>query len=353
VARVLGEILALSAAPQHQAWWREVGRWYRPDARFGEAFARLLVRLLGRRCPLLLDAQLPQLKAAEKPWLARLVERRREVEEACRAADRRVEERGFPLQVAPQPGLSPLFLLDGGKRRRIEWLGEESWALRGGERRPAPIADLLAVIEDNPLAVSPGVLCRGAVQDAVLGTFLQVLGPGELSYMAQAAAVYPPLGVPAPWVAFRPQVVVLEEREIGWMGELGLGLIDLLGEQEALDRRLAAGRHEDLTGPLRERLAGELDALRAPALALDPGLESPWTKTREQVLRALETFSGKLVAAAARADQTTRRRVEPLGRPQERVVCPAHFPARHGDRFAAALWEQLSLDPRRLRAIRL
>jgi bacillithiol biosynthesis cysteine-adding enzyme BshC len=359
MARVLEEVLALATVPQHQAWWREVGRWYRPDARFGEAFARLFVRLLGPRCPLLLDAQLPQLKAAERSALARLVERRHEAEEAYRAADRRIEERGFPLQVAPQPGLSPLFLLDGVKRRRIEWRGTTDWVLRGGEREAAPVADLEAVIEDNPLAVSPGVLARSAVQDAVLGTFLQVLGPGELSYMAQAAAVYPVLGVPAPWLAARPQAVVLDPKELAWMGDLGLCLADLVGAEASLDRLLASRRQPDPIAPLRALLERELEGLKGPALALDPNLESPWRKTREQVLRALETFSGKLAAAAARADDTTRRRVEqlraaclPRGEPQERVVSSAHFPARYGDRFAEALWEQLSLDPRNLQVIR-
>ena len=359
VQRVLEEAVALSGPPWQQAFWRELGRWYRPDARFGEAFARLFVQLLGPRCPLLLDAQLPQLKAAERPVLARLVERRREVEEAYREADRRIAGRGFPLQVAPQPGLAPLFLLDELRRRRIEWRGAGEWALRGGERPPAAVEDLLRVVEDNPLAVSPGVLARGAVQDAVLGTFLQVLGPGELSYSAQAAAIYPVLEVPAPWAAFRPQTVVLEERELAWMAELGLTLADLLGDEQSLDRRLAARRHPDPTEPLRALFERELLTLRAPALALDPNLESPWGKTRDQVLRALETFSGKLAAAAARSDETTRRRVEqlratclPLGKPQERVLSAAHFASLHGEHFAHALWEQLSLDPRRLQVVR-
>ena len=43
------------------------------------------------------------------------------------------------------------------------------------------------MIDENPGVVSPGVLARPAIQDAVLGTAIQVVGPGELSYMAQAA----------------------------------------------------------------------------------------------------------------------------------------------------------------------
>ena len=43
--------------------------------------------------------------------------------------------------------------------------------------------------------VSPGVLARPAIQDAVLGTTIQLVGPGELAYMAQAAVTHAVLEV--------------------------------------------------------------------------------------------------------------------------------------------------------------
>jgi bacillithiol synthase len=358
VAEVVAEIAALGGSPGWGDWWRQVGEWYRPAARFGEAFARLLVRILGAHCPLLVDSQLPELKEAQRPWLTRLVERRREVEEAYAAGDARIAGRGYPLQVTPQPGLSPLFLLAGGQRRRIEWRGEAAFALRGGDGGEAPVGELLGRIADNPISVSPGVLARPAVQDAVLGTSLQVVGAAELSYLAQVAPLYALLGIAAPEVALRPQVVVLDDRQREKLAASGVELADLVGDAEALDRRLAAGVGRELTAAVAERFAAELDHLKTPALALDPNLESPWRKTRDTVLRAVETFSGKVTAAAARADEVRRRRVEELraaclpgGRPQERVIASAYFPGRYGEGFAAALYEQLDLDPRRLQPV--
>lgn len=360
VAAVLDEIRALPGGPGWQAWWDEVGRWYRPAARFGEAFSRLMVRLLGERCPLLLDSQLPELKAAQRPWLARLVEGRRELEAAYRVAEAGIEARGYDLQVTPQPGLSPLFLLDGGKRRRIEWAGQGRWRLRGGDGSEAPVSELLARIADNPLIVSPGVLARPAVQDAALGTALQVVGPGELAYMAQAAATHRVLGIAAPWITLRPQALVLDERQLEKLSRTGLGLADLLADAQALDRRLAAGAGEDLTAPVEARFAAELDRLKAAALEVDADLEGPWRKTKDHVLRSLATFRGKVTAAAARADEVRRQRVDDLraaclpgGSLQERVVCCAHFPGRYGDAFATAFYDQLDLDPRRLKVIQV
>ncbi len=359
VLRAIGEAMP---GERYAQWLATLRRWYRPDARFGEAFSRLLAHLLGARCPLLLDAMLPALKAAQRPFLARLVERRAEVETALGRSDAAVAGRGHPLQVSPQPGVSPLFLIGRDGRRRIEWLDEDgAWALRGAEGTEgaggAP-ADLLRTIAENPGAVSPGVRARPAVQDAVLGTSLQVLGPSELSYMPQAAALYPVLEIEAPAVALRPQALVLEPHQVERLLAEGLALGDLMGAEAALERRLAEGAGGDVTAPARRRIEEALGSLEGPVLALDPSLERPLEKTREQVGKSLETLAARAVTAAARRDEVRRRRVEqlrqaclPLGKLQERVVAAAHFAGKYGEAFTAALDEQLDLDPRRLAVV--
>ncbi|HKH48813.1 MAG TPA: bacillithiol biosynthesis cysteine-adding enzyme BshC [Thermoanaerobaculia bacterium] len=358
VAEVLRELSAAMPGERYGEWIEQVGRWYRPDARFGEAFARLMAALLGPRCPLLLDAMHPALKAAQRPWLRRVVERRMAIEEALERQDAEVERRGHSLQVSPQRGASPLFLLSRGERRRIEWRGAGEWTLRGREDSGGSVDELLRIVDENPGVVSPGVLARGAIQDAVLGTFLQVLGPGELSYMAQVSAVYPVLEVEAPWVALRPQSLVLEGHQIEKLEELGIGLADLLGSRQRLDRALAAGGDGDFVAPIRARVEAALGELRGSALAADPNLERPYEKTCEQILRALDTFGEKAIAAAARRNEVRARRADqlretclPLGRLQERVVAAAHFQGKYGERFAESFWEQMGLDPAVLQVV--
>ncbi len=372
VLRGMGEALP---GEGHAEWLRTLARWYRPESRIGEAFCRVAAAMLGPHCPLLLDAMHPALKAAERPWLARLVERRGEL------ADSLARHR-----VTPQPGASPLFLLRHGQRRRIEWRGPAGYALRGESAaagplgRPAPpaggaaesadgagaagglggasVAELLRILDENPAVVSPGVLARPAIADAVLGTTLQVLGPGELSYMPQAAAVYPLLEIEAPWVALRPQTLVLDAAKAQRLEEAGLTLADLLGERSRLDRALAERAGGDFVAPVRHRLEAALEELRGPALAADPNLERPLAKTREQVLRAIDLFADKAMPALARRDEVQSRRVDALrqtclpgGKPQERVVNAAYFRGKYGDRLAAGFWEQLDLDPTSLSVI--
>jgi bacillithiol biosynthesis cysteine-adding enzyme BshC len=361
VTEVLAGIRQAVPGDRYADWLDQVARWYRPEARFGEAFCRLMAHLLGERCPLLLDSMLPALKAAERPVLERLVERRAAVEEATAAADREIERRGHPLQVTPQPGASPLFLLHRGARRRIEWDGERRWRLRGEEGAGGTVDELLAVVRDNPAVVSAGVLARPAVQDAVLGTALQVLGPGELSYIPQAAATYRAIEVAAPAVALRPQALVVESHQLAHLEGMELGLAELLGGRAELDRLLATRSGAALLGPdddRRRRLAALLDEIEGPALAVDPNLERPWGKTREQIDRVLDLFGDKLAAAAARRDEVRAGRVErlratllPNGRLQERVVSSAHYPGKYGERFVDAYWEQMALDGGRLQVV--
>ena len=70
VESVLRGIAEAVPGERYAEWLRTLGRWYRPDARFGEAFCRLMAHLLGARCPLLLDAMLPALKTARAPLAA-------------------------------------------------------------------------------------------------------------------------------------------------------------------------------------------------------------------------------------------------------------------------------------------
>lgn len=354
VADALATLAGLFPYEPYASWLAALGRWYRPDARFGEAFCKLAVALLGERCPLLVDAQLPELKAAERPLLARLVERRHEVAAALASAEATITGRGYPLQVQPQPGTAPLFALAGGERRRVTWSGD-GWRLRGagaagggGEARP--IEELLALIEGNPAAVSPNVLSRPPLQDAVLGTSVQVMGPAELAYLAQAAPLYELLGVAAPAVAPRPRALVLEARQLQSLTEAGLEPRLLLAAPAEVERALAARLDGDPVAPAMARALAELDSLREAAVALDPNLERPWEKTREQVRTAFERFAEKLTRARAQRDQVAQRRLSSLrdyclpgGVLHERVLAAAHFRGRYGEELAASLWRQLEL----------
>jgi bacillithiol biosynthesis cysteine-adding enzyme BshC len=360
IVPLLAELRTLYPTPWSAAGLARLAALWRPDARFGEAFARQMVDTFGARAPLMVDALLPELKRAERPHLARLVEHRAELDARFACRESRLQERGFVLQVAPQPGASPLFLLRGGlesrqpARRRIEWRGDAGYALRGAKGEAA-VTELLATIADNPAVVSPGALARPAIQDAVFGTHLQVMGPGELGYLAQAAAVYEVLGIAAPWTSLRPSALVLPAKERRRLATLELPLAALLADPVAAEERLGARHGAGFVAPIATEIERRVAELGPPARELDPDLERPHAKTLGTIRRALERFAGKAARAALRRDEATRRSFDalvaaclPAGKPQERVLAAAHFTLRYGDGFGAALLEAVGLDPRRL-----
>ncbi len=357
VDRVLRELRELQPSPRFGQWLDTLARWYRPDARFGEAFCRLMVHLMGDRCPVIVDALLPALKRAEAPWMARLVRDRHALDEAFQQADAAVRNAGYPLQVSPQPGTSPLFLLKGAERRRIEWRGEDGYGLRGSDDG-GTIPELLDILENNPGVVSPGVLARPAIQDAVFGTALQVLGPGELSYMAQASATYRVLGIPAPHSVLRPQALVLEPKHEEWVEGFGLSLEEVLGDQRQLERSLTQRVGADVVTPVAAQVDELLKELEGPVLALEKSLQKPFERTREQIQRSLEQLAGRVAAAASRGDEVKRRRIDavraacrPAGKLQERLISSSFFPGKYGLDLVEAYWQQLDLDPHHLQVI--
>lgn len=360
VERVLTELRQAIPGDRFAAWVDELGRWYKPENGFGEAFAGLMVHLLGRRCPLMVDALLPTLKQAQAPWMRRLVVERQQVAALTTEQDRAIEAAGFSLQVRPQPGASPLFLLHEGERRRIEWRGEDRLKLRGTPEVERDVDWLMAVIDREPEILSAGVLARSAIQDAVFGTGLQVLGPGELAYLPQVAPLYTLLEIEPPSVALRPQALVLEEHVSKKLSASGLPLSELVSPNLELDEHLAGSAGEEFLSPAREQLETLLAGMESPALELDAGLAGPWRKTGEQMQRALESFSGRVKAALARRDQMARQRLEtlrdavrPMNQLQERVIATGHYPGKYGRGFSEAMLEQLDeQDPITLQVIR-
>ncbi len=332
-------------------------RWYRPHARFGEAFCRLMVSVLGERAPLMLDSMLPEVKRLQQPVLTRLVEERAALETAQGKADAEIERRGYPLQVKPQPGLSPLFMLHGQARRRIAW-ADGGYTLRGSGEDPRPLDQLRQILAENPSVISPGVLARPAVQDALLGTTLQVMGPAELSYMAQVAPAYTVLGIEPPWTTLRSQALVVEQRQASYLEELEVSIAELLDVE--LDHLLTQKLGDDLIGPARGRIEEILEGLHGSLTAVDKGLEGPLRKTRSHIGRGLDQLGGKVAGAVARKHDVWRRRLEqvrtsclPDGKAQERFLSVAHFLDRYGSGFGHVVLEQLGLDPRRLHVIKV
>ncbi len=358
IDRVFEELADAVPGQRFADWLQTLRAWYRPDETFGDAFAQLMTHLLGERSPLLIDAMLPELKQAQKPLFRKMVQQRSEISAAFGERDKVLEQRGHALQIRPQQGTSPLFVLHENQRRRVVWKPDGRVGLRGVESFDEPVEWLLETIETEPLRVSPGARARVAIQDALFGTDLLILGPGELSYLPQAIPLYELFEISPPTVVLRPQAIVLEGHQTDKLEKSGISLEEFTSTALNLDKALADSEETEFLEFAGEGLESLLDPLLREALEIDVSLEKAWTKTRDQMQRALQAFSNRVTAAASRRDEAVRLRAEslrqtclPLGKGQERVIASAHFPGKHGERFVEALFDQLELGPRYLRVI--
>ena len=343
---------------QAQARFDELGSLVDPRSSFGPAFAKIMASWLGERSPLFLDSQLPALKKTQAPHLRILIEKREALEAAYEAAEKDVTDRGFSLQVTPQPGTSPLFLIHEGQRRRIEWRDGDHFGLRGVDNFEGTVDELLGLLDQDPARFSPGVLARPAIQDVVLGSSLQLMGPSELSYMTQARGAYKILGIEKTWTTLRPQMMALDRRQVGWMEELELSIRELIDESTASIVAERFGR--DFVTPIRDKMIEALAELEAPTLDVDKSLEKPLRKTRDQITRGLDNFTARVEAAVARKNETWTRRVEQLksgivpdGHLQERELAGAYFWVKYGPDWVHALLDQMDLDTRDLNIVKI
>lgn len=213
-------------------------------------------------------------------------------------------------------------------------------------------AELAAEIVQDHAAWSAGALLRPLVQDAVLPVAAYVGGPGELAYHAQLGPLRRAADIPCTPFVPRVSITLFDDEVRASAEKAGVTALEVLR---------ARGEWSDgedveepaVVGELR-RIASEagddLLARRADLAAIEPSLAP-------NLRRAVAQFRGsidKLVEKAARveANRTGKggrhlRRLNnalcPRGLPQERVLSPLPFVARHGRAWIDALCAEL--DP--------
>jgi hypothetical protein len=154
----------------------------------GEDFAGVAARVVGwvtQGAVAVLDGREPLLRVCARDLLLEFLDTEDRLRAAIDARTGRLEALGYHAQFRAGED-SGLFLVRDGARQRIPL-----------ERRAAARAEFAADIT----RVSPGVVARNLLQDAVLAPAAVVIGPAEIAYRAQLADVYRELRVPMP-VAF-------------------------------------------------------------------------------------------------------------------------------------------------------
>lgn len=297
-------------------------KFYREHQTIGSAFVEFLRALLEPLGIAVIDASHSATRAAARSILAGALASASEI--AHRVADRNqeLEQAGFTPQVQDVPGLSLVFSMNSGARRRV----------------PIKAAAKQSVTDE----MGPNVLLRPVVERAILPTAMYIGGPAEIAYFAQISPIADALGVPRPAIVPRWSCTLIEPHVEKILEKLYLLPEDLRDPHEAESRiardQLPKEVLDELNATravLEERLDALADAVTAGQAPVSPAVTGG---LRANLMRRLERFERRLIAASKRrhADLmqeigTARGSLYPMGKPQERALNFVPFLARYGE----------------------
>ncbi|MCL6450929.1 MAG: bacillithiol biosynthesis cysteine-adding enzyme BshC [Acetobacteraceae bacterium] len=312
------------------------------------SFALLYSRLLGGEGLVMADPLFPGLRALALPVWRRTLELGTLPLRLLEQAGERLAAMGFKPGLDLEPGHALLFWHDGGERVALFWR-EGRLSDRGGSRSWTP-EELLDLAQASPGCISSNVVTRALLQDWLIPTLAEVVGPGGLAYMAQLKEVYAAFGRTQPVLFPRLSLTLLTRREAAVMAQHGVGVAqvaaglpaavsDLVGADEgvglrkrfALERRFVTERYRQL----KEELQG-----------IDPALGPLADANLARVLHQIEYLEEKALQSHRRRYRSQaeelRRLAEtawPLGRPQEQMLSALPWLARGGTGLISAILE--------------
>jgi bacillithiol synthase len=323
-AQLLEELAAAAGSVAYDEPLAAAREAYAAGATVGEAYLRLMRRLLEPLGIAVLDASHVSVRRAAHPLLARALREASQLDSALAAREAAIRTAGHEPQVSHVPGLSLVFEFVNGVKQRI----------------PVNRAGDAAGMRET--ALGPNVLLRPVVERALVPTVAYVAGPGELAYFAQSSAVADALQAPAPLAVPRWSGVIIEPYVDRLLERYEITLEDLRDRHGLLKRLVATRMPAGVTKALvdmREMTHRAVDALRA-ALAEDRGTlvdKRVVDGAEGQLMHRIDRLERRVLAAAKRREvevvthvNAAHAAIYPLDDPQERVLNLLPMLAREG-----------------------
>ncbi len=313
------ESMAASCGSSGAATMALLRRAYRDGQTVGDAYVDFLRDVLAPLGIAVLDASHPAVRQAGRPLLRQALVDAATIERRANAWNESLRKSGLSPQVEAVPGLSLVFAMENGIKRRI----------------PVAEAPAMAVTETE---LSPTVLLRPVIEAAILPTIAYAGGPGELAYFAQIPPIAETLRAARPTAVPRWSTTIVEQGIDRILDRYGVTVHDL-SDYDALLTRLVRDRMPpELATPLAELRD---DIARTAGKLLDGAARNGIDAKIIDGLRAqLALRAGRgerrLVAALKRREQdlrrdlgTARASLYPDGVRQERALSFVPFVARY------------------------
>jgi bacillithiol synthase len=351
IKRLLDVLPTTEFTPDLEKLLRET---WQPGVGYGDAFARMMTKLVGCYGLVLLNPLDARLKELAAPLYAEAVGRATEIADALVARSRELEEAGYHAQVMVTSDSFPLFLhTEDGARRPITRTEDGLYELKGtGQRYSVDELTQLAVSE--PERFSPNVTLRAVVQDYLLPTVAYLGGAAEIAYFAQTAEVYRVLGRPVTPILPRSSLTVVERRIGRTLERYGLTLSDLFAGYESIIARVVeehlGAETAQAFARTEETFKRELDSLEEQLRSIDPTLAEALETGRRKINYQLEGLRTRFHRAQMSRDRAAHRQIEraitalyPHKELQERHVNISSLLARHGSYVVSWIYDAINL----------
>jgi bacillithiol biosynthesis cysteine-adding enzyme BshC len=351
IKRLLDVLPSTEFIPEVERLLRET---WEPGRGYGEAFARMMTRLVGRYGLILLDPLDAKLKELAAPLYSEAARRAPRIAAALVERSRELEAAGYHAQVATSENAFPLFLhTEDGARHAIVGAGDGIYKIKN-VREQFTAEELSEMALSEPQRFSPNVTLRAVVQDYLLPTVAYFGGAAEIAYFAQTAEVYRILDHPATPILPRASMTIVERRTWRTLSRYGLGLPDLF---EGLDAVLARVVEEHLGSETaqtfdhaEDSINRELDALQEQLRGVDPTLADALDTGRRKIKHQLEGLRTRFHRAQMGRDRAAHRQLErafaalyPNKTLQERHINITSLLARHGFYITNWIYDAINL----------
>jgi bacillithiol biosynthesis cysteine-adding enzyme BshC len=328
---------------------------YEPDQKFGDAFARLLTKLVGARGLILLDPLDADLKRLAAPMYSAAAQRAPEIATAIVNRSRELEAAGYHAQVTPSEDAFPLFLHDEQGARHALTKTKEGKYKTKNNRIERSADDLSAWALREPQRFSPNVTLRAVVQDFLLPTIAYYGGAAEIAYFAQTSEVYRLLDRPVTPILPRASLTFIEKHTSRSLERYQIRLNDFFsGRDHVVARVVSEYLGKDTATAFEhttETFGKELDALQEQLRRVDPTLGDALDKGRRKINYQLDGLRTRFNRAQVARDQAVNRQLDhafdllyPEKNLQERSINVLSFVARHGRYFVDWIFDAIDLD---------
>ena len=301
-------------------------------APYAKGFFEFINELFAGYGLVIIDADNPQLKECAWPiWEKDLYTN--DVHNAVIDQTQALKEQGLNTPIESKE--SNLFILDIGKRERIEKIGPIQFE------------------KEDSFQLSPNVVLRPLYQEWILPNLAYIGGPSEIAYWQQLPLAFETLALPFPLTLQRAGGILIQQKDVELIQKLGFEQQDFLADKAALKERYLkqAGDQEPNYGQLdafwngyksaflkivTDELPQETKMVEAELTRIHKqieGLEQRFEKARktkyDKALKQIEQLSDK---------------IQPKGQLQERTLNILNFcPDGQLSQRIAQIYDQL--DP--------